>query len=262
MRILPEKKRVLEIPVEQIAPNPAQPRREFAEGALDELAESIRENGLLQPVTVRRVPGGYELVAGERRLRACKKAGLATVPCLVQDCDGRQSAVLSMLENIQREDLQLFEEAEGLQRLIGEWGVTQEEAARRLGKSQPALANKLRLLRLTAEEREAVTRAGLTERHARAALRLPEPMRLPALREIIRKGYNVQQAEAYVESLLASGGERKAKPRAKGIVKDVRIFLNTVQHAVDTMKRSGIAAVARKNETDEYIECTILIPKF
>ncbi len=261
-----EKKKVVEIAPERILPNPAQPRRVFVQEELDKLAQSIRENGLLQPLSVRKLEGNlYELIAGERRLRACRIAGLETVACVIHDCDGQQSAIYAMLENLQRQDLQLFEEAEGIARLIAEWGVTQEEAARRLGKSQSAIANKLRLLRLPVEERRQIAQAGLTERHARALLRVPnEALRRQALETVITQGYNVQKTDAYIENLLTLK-EAPIKPRKKGkrtfIVKDVRLFINTIDRAVETMRLSGISAAVDKRETEQYIECVIRIPK-
>ena len=261
MRILQEKKKVLEIPVDTIMPNPAQPRRNFSQQDLLELAASIRANGLLQPLTVRKAAGGYELIAGERRLRACKLAGLKTVSCIVNECDEKQSAVFAMLENLQRQDLQLFEEAEGIQRLISEWGITQEEAALRLGKSQSTLANKMRLLKLSPEERDIICKAGLTERHARALLRISDKeARMQMLKEIIEKQLNVQQTDERIHTLLA-GKEERAKVKRTIIVKDIRIFMNTITHAIETMKHSGIHAAVQKRETDDYIECIVRIPK-
>ena len=261
MRILQEKKKVLEISVDNIMPNPAQPRRNFSQQELQELAASIRTNGLLQPLTVRKVAGGYELIAGERRLRACKLAGLKNVSCIVNECDERQSAIFAMLENLQRQDLQLFEEAEGIQRLISEWGITQEEAALRLGKSQSTLANKMRLLKLSPEERDAICKAGLTERHARALLRIPEKtVRLRVLKDIIERKLNVQQTDDMIDELLTVN-EEKPKIKRTIIVKDVRIFMNTITHAIETMKHSGIHAAVQKRETEEYIECVVRIPK-
>ncbi len=259
MHILGEKNRVVQIEIDSIQPNPAQPRRNFNEQELLALSRSIRTNGLLQPIAVRRISGGYELIAGERRLRACKIAGLTTVACIVNDCTPEKSAVLAMTENLQRQDLQIFEEAEGIRRLIDEWNVTQEEAAVRLGKSQSTLANKMRLLKLTQEERDKIVEAGLTERHARALLRIPEEkLRKKMLNRIIELNLNVKQTDELVENAL-SGKKRKAKRIF--IVKDVRVFLNTINHAIEAMKLSGINAQSRKNETDEYIECIVRIPK-
>ena len=261
-----EKRKVVEVPLDRIVPNPSQPRRIFTQTELDNLSDSIKENGLLQPLSVRRVGANqYELIAGERRLRACRIAGYKTVSCIVNDCDEKQSAIYAMLENLQRQDLQLFEEAEGISRLIDEWGVTQEEAAVRLGKSQSAIANKLRLLKISLEDRKKIVEAGLTERHARALLRIPnEAMRTKVLDTIIENGYNVQQTDTYIQQLLTLK-EAETKQKRKGkrtfIVKDIRIFMNTINHAIETMKLSGIQAVTHKNETADYIECIVRIPK-
>lgn len=260
MYFMSEKNKVVQINIDSIQPNPAQPRRIFNEQELLALSRSIRTNGLLQPISVRRTNIGYELIAGERRLRACKIAGLPTVSCIVNDCSAEKSAVLAMTENLQRQDLQIFEEAEGIRRLIEEWNVTQEEAALRLGKSQSTLANKLRLLRLTDEERNEITQAGLTERHARALLRITEDkLRSKTLNDIISHHLNVQQTDELVEKLLS--GKKKVKSKHIFIVKDVRVFLNTINHAIDAMKLSGINAQTLKSETDEYIECVVRIPK-
>lgn len=255
-----DKNRIVEISVDQIVPNPAQPRRSFDDLELENLAQSIRANGLIQPITVRRAERGYEVIAGERRLRACKLAGMTAVPCIVNDCSADTSAVLAMTENLQRQDLNMFEEAEGIRRLIETWGVTQEEAAYRLGKSQSTVANKLRLLRLTDRERKKIMVAGLTERHARALVRLDDPqMRRNALGAVIEHGYNVRQTDDYVMKLL--GAVNASKQRRTFVIKDVRIFLNTISHAVKTMKESGIPAQTLQSETDEYFECIVRIPK-
>lgn len=256
-----EKKKLVLLDADHIRANPAQPRREFEASRLEELAESIRQNGLLQPITVRKTQDGvYELIAGERRLRACRLAGLRQIPCILMGVDARQSAILAMLENLQRHDLGVFEEAEGLRRLVEEWGVTQEEAAARLGKSQSSVANKLRLLRLNEAERKAITEGGLTERHARALLRLAEgENRMEALKMILARGLNVAQTETYISQLLES--REAAKPKRTVLVRDVRIFLNTIRHAVDLMKQNGITAQTLQRESEEYVEYTVRIPK-
>ncbi len=260
MHLLSEKNKVVQIDIDSIYPNPAQPRRVFNEEELMALSRSIRTSGLLQPITVRKVRNGYELVAGERRLRACKLAGLPTVSCIICDCTPETSAMLAMTENLQRQDLQIFEEAEGIRRLIEEWNVTQEEAALRLGKSQSTIANKLRLLHLSEEQRARITEAGLTERHARALLRIPDDIqRGKTLEEIIEHQLNVQQTDALIERMLS--GKKKPKSKHVFIVKDVRVFLNTINHAIETMKLSGINAQTLKSENDEYIECVVRIPK-
>ncbi len=258
----PKENRVRQLPLAYIRPNRAQPRRTFSEEELHGLAESIRENGVLQPLSVRRVAQNeYELVAGERRLRACALAGLQTAPCILIDCDDGQSAIFALLENLQRADLGPFEEAEGIYRLIHDWGVTQEEAARRLGKKQSTIANKLRLLRFSEAERGKITAGGLTERHARALLKLQNPeKRMEAIELAAAKGLTVQQTEELVEKLLCP--QPKALPSQRTfVVKDVRLFMNTVHKAVALMRQSGIEAETAQNETEDYIECVVRIPK-
>lgn len=256
--------KIKQIPVQYIVPNKSQPRVEFSLYDLQELADSIRANGVLQPLTVRkRSAQEYELVTGERRLRASKLAGLTTVPCILISCDDERAAVLALLENLQRVDLGPFEEAEGICRLIATWGVTQEEAARRLGKKQSTIANKLRLLKLTEPEREMIVKTGLTERHARALLRIQDDsLRISALQQIIEKNLNVKQTEEFISRLLEHLEMREKKISKRTVViKDVRIFMNTIQKAVSTMRLSGIPAVTAQNETDDYIECVVRIPK-
>lgn len=259
---LPDKRRVVELPAEKLIPNPRQPRKTFSKEELDGLSRSIASNGLLQPISVRRTSGGkYEIIAGERRWRACIQAGMRQIPCLVQECSDAQSAVLAILENLQRQDLQVFEEAEGIRRLMEDWGVTQEEAARRLGKSQSAIANKLRLLRLTPEERKCIVENGLSERHARAILRIPqEDARKKLLAQVVEKGLTVRQTEELIEKVLE---EKPAKP-SKGrtfIAKDIRLFLNTIDHAIRTMQDAGILAQADRKDMGDYLEYTVKIPK-
>ena len=204
-------RRVLYLSVDAIRANPDQPRKYFEPEALRELAESIGRYGILQPLTVRRGEDGYELIAGERRLRAAKLAGLREVPCLAVRSDEEESALLSLIENLQRQDLHYMEEAAAIAKLIAVYGLSQEQAAERLGKSQSAVANKLRLLRLSPACVALLREGGLSERHARALLRLSdENERLAALRVIIERGCNVAQAEAYIESVLQRGGHAAA----------------------------------------------------
>lgn len=253
--------KVWQLEVSKIRPCPWQPRRSFDEEELRGLAASIRANGIIQPLTIRRSrSGGYQLIAGERRLRAAKQAGLTKVPCIEIQADDEKAAVLSLLENLQRQDLNFFEEAEAIAGLIEEWEISQEAAAARLGKSQSALANKLRLLRLEPLLRERIQRAGLTERHARALLRLPDArQREEALDQIIRRKLKVADAERLIASILSPKEEDKRS--FTPIVKDIRLFVNTISHAVDTMRSSGIHAQTKKQETDQYIEVTVRIPK-
>ena len=254
--------RVQYIPLERIVPNPHQPRRDFDPEGLQELAASIRQYGILQPATVRTRGRDYELVAGERRFRAAKLAGLRELPCLIAQVGEEDSALLALMENLQRRDLNYMEEAAAIAQLVQRWGLSQEEAARRLGKSQSAVANKLRLLRLP-ESVVALLREGeLSERHARALLRLTdEEEQLAAAKTIIARRMNVAQTEEYIESLLREIQTTPPRRRPTFILKDVRVFLNTISHSLDLMKQGGIDAGMRRQETDEALILTINIPK-
>lgn len=254
--------RVQYIPLGRIRPNPQQPRHSFDEEGLAELAASIRSCGILQPLTVRRAGEGYELVAGERRLRAARIAGLREVPCLVAQVGEEDSALLALMENLQRRDLDCWEEAQAIARLISRYGLSQEEAARRLGRSQPTVANKLRLLRLPEDVRALLRENGLTERHARALLRLQDPeVQRRAAGDIVRRGMNVAQAEAYVEKLLQSAQVTPPRGRSTYIIKDVRLFLNSVDRGLHLMRQAGVDAGWDRQDTDREILLTIRIPK-
>ncbi len=258
-----EERRVLRLPLSDIRPNPAQPRRVFEENALRDLASSIRRHGVLQPLTVRRQPGGWELVAGERRLRAARLAGLETVPCIEAEIGDQDSALLALVENLQREDLHYFEEAEAIAAYIRESGVTQEEAAAQLGRSPSAVANKLRLLRLSPACREILSEGGLTERHARAILRLEDDEeRLRAIRAVIRKGMNVAQTEQYIEKRLEDLESTPPAGRRTFIVKDVRLFLNSLDRGLKLIRDAGIDADCGRVDTEDDILLTIRIPKY
>lgn len=254
--------RVQYIPLGRIRPNPQQPRRSFDEGGLAELAASIRSCGILQPLTVRRAGDGYELVAGERRLRAARIAGLREVPCLVAQVGEEDSALLALMENLQRRDLDCWEEAQAIARLISRYGLSQEEAARRLGRAQPTVANKLRLLRLPEDVRALLRENGLTERHARALLRLQDPeVQRRAAGDMVRRGMNVAQAETYVEKLLQSDQVTPPRGRSTYIIKDVRLFLNSVDRGLHLMRQAGVDAGWNRQDTDREILLTIRIPK-
>lgn len=254
--------RVQYIPLGRIRPNPQQPRRSFDEEGLSELAASIRSCGILQPLTVRRAGEGYELVAGERRLRAARIAGLREVPCLVAQVGEEDSALLALMENLQRRDLDCWEEAQAIARLISRYGLSQEEAARRLGRAQPTVANKLRLLRLPEDVRALLRENGLTERHARALLRLQDPeVQRRAAGDMVRRGMNVAQAEAYVEKLLQSAQVTPPRGRSTYIIKDVRLFLNSVDRGLHLMRQAGVDAGWDRQDTDREILLTIRIPK-
>ncbi len=258
-----ESNRVLFLPVGNIVPNPNQPRKKFAKAGLLELADSIQQHGVLQPLSVRRLTGGqYELISGERRLRAAKMAGLDTVPCILVSADNLESSLLALIENLQRRDLDFVEEANALQTLISTYHLSQEEAARRVGKSQSAVANKLRLLKLSPTLLEALRASGLTERHGRALLRLPEQQRKEAMNHIIEEGLNVAQTDAYIDQLLSPPPEKPSKrSRPKIYIRDIRLFLNTLRRGLETMQRSGLDAQCGQEENEDSIVLTITIPK-
>lgn len=255
-----ESGRVLFVPTNCIRPNPAQPRRVFEPAALQELAASIAQYGVLQPLTVRRSAGTWELVAGERRLRAAKMAGLSDVPCIVVSVDDESSGMLALVENLQRRDLDFIEEAEGLARLMRQYGLNQEQAARRVGKSQSAVANKLRLLRHSPRVLQALREHHLSERHARALLRLPdEAERLRVISLITQNDWTVAKTEQYIDSLAQPPARRQGL--GPFVLRDVRLFLNSVSHQLDLIRSAGIDAGSEQKETEREIILTIHIPK-
>ncbi len=247
--------RVIFLPAQNIRPNPAQPRKIFTPEALDELAESIRRHGILQPLSVRRSGTGYELIAGERRLRAAQLAGVTDIPCIIMRMDDKESGIAAMIENLHRQDLDFIEEAQAISRLLTDWDLSQEQAARLLGKSQSAIANKLRLLKHSEAVLTALRTEGLSERHGRALLRLrTEEEKLQAIGEISRQAMSVARTERYIETLLAA----KADPPARA---NVGAFLNSLTQNLQRIQLSGIAAVSERRETDSQIVLTITIPK-
>ena len=255
-------RRIHYIPINHIAPNPAQPRRHFDPQSLRELADSIRLDGILQPLTVQKGHYTYTLVAGERRLRAAGLAGLDTVPCVILNIDEESRAVLALIENLQRSGLHYLEEAEAIARLIATFGLSQEEAAAKLGKSQSAVANKLRLLRLSEPCTALLRQYQLTERHARALLRLTdEEQRLTTLRHIGEQHLNVAQTEEYIEALLSEVQMMPPPRRPSYIIKDVRLFLNSIRRSVEIMQQAGVDACVSREEDEETITVTVQIPK-
>jgi ParB family chromosome partitioning protein len=247
--------RVVFLPAKNIRPNPAQPRKFFRQEALDELTESIRSHGVLQPLSVRRVGTSYELIAGERRLRAAVAAGVTDVPCILMAMDDKESGMAAMVENLQRQDLHYMEEAWGISHLMSSFGMSQEQAARVLGKSQSAIANKLRLLRHSPAVLDALREGELTERHARALLKLQnEGEKLAAIAVIRKQDMTVAKAEKYIDSLLAE----KSPPPAKA---NVGAFLNNLTQSLAKIQSCGIGAVSERRETEDQIVVTITIPK-
>lgn len=250
---------VLLIPSDSIYPNPNQPRKVFDQSELVNLAISIRMNGILQPITVREIENGYELVSGERRLRASKLAGLLNVPCIVVDVNSLKSAVFALIENLQRQNLGYFEEAQAINKLMKDFSLSQDEAARRLGKAPSTVSNKLRLLSLPEEAREKLSQNGLSERHARALLRLEEGYIMEVLSRVIEKKLNVSQTEKLVEEYVSKN--KKPGRQTKIMFSDVKIFLNTINNALDTMQKAGIKAELKREDNENSYIYLIEIPK-
>ena len=249
------------IPHENIYPNPRQPRVRFDYIELENLASSIRANVILQPINVRPLENDrFELISGERRLRAARITGITKIPCIVMDVSDEQSALFAIIENVQRQNLDFFEEAVAIERLMTEHNLSQEDIGRKLGKAQSTLSNKLRLLRLPEEMRDRIVVASLTERHARALLTLPDnSARNRALDIIIERHLTVSESERLIKDILRRRKE-PVKPPIK-VFKDMRIFINTLNHAVDSIRRAGIEADTAKSETDEYFEYVVRISK-
>lgn len=262
-----EVKNISYINIEGIRPNPYQPRKQFNKAAMDELCDSIKQYGVIQPINVRRISANsFELVAGERRLRAATMAGLKEIPAIVINVDDNDSAVMALIENLQREDLSYMEEAEGYNNLINDHNFTQEELAQKIGKSQSTIANKIRLLKLPPLVKKILADNNLTERHARALLKLhDEQLQLRVLKHVCEKGLNVKRTEDLVERAIEKftkevkekGPERKFTRT----IKDIRIFVNTIRQAIDLMKKSGVNAKAAQIDRGEYIEFIVRIPK-
>ncbi len=261
-----EFQKIENIPVQMIKPNPYQPRKSFSRQSLEELAESIKEYGLIQPITVRKTgANGYELIAGERRLRATKLANLDYIPAIIVSADERDSAVLAMIENLQRENLHYIEEAEGYASLIEDHGFTQEELARKLGKNQSTIANKLRILKLPKEVKELLIKHKLTERHARALLRLPDKeMQLKVIDKVVEKGLNVKETEDLISNIIEKIQDENMKKSKKKMIrsyKDFRLFVNTIKNAVAMLKDYGVTPALKEIDRDDCIEIIVTIPK-
>ncbi|MBQ4108516.1 MAG: ParB/RepB/Spo0J family partition protein [Clostridia bacterium] len=255
-----ENVQILYLEVEKIAPNPNQPRKAFSDDGIIKLADSIRQYGIIQPLCVRKIGDEFELISGERRLRAAKELGLERVPCVISLVSEEKSSEMAIIENLMREDLTIFEEAEAIQSLIDIHNQTQEKIAEKLSVSQSYIANKLRLLRLSREERAMILRANLTERHARALLRIRDDnLREKALSDIISKDFNVAETEAHVEKLLCKGNEEKVQKKQS--FKSIDGFYEAISRAISSIENSGIKVKQRKIENDSYTEITILVPK-
>lgn len=259
-------KKLVMLKPSEIKASPNQPRKSFDEYELKSLSDSIQSSGIIQPLIIRKtLDGGYQLIAGERRLKAAMMAGLRRVPCVIHKTDDETAALYSILENLQRSNLTVFEEAEGISRLISEYGISQSEAAARLGISQSGLSNKLRLLNLSDNIKERISSARLTERHARALLKLPEDKREEALNRIIAEGLTVSQTEQYILSIINPKEKPQVteqdEPVRKSAIGDVRLFSNSLSKLLSTLQNSGIDAKSRKYETEKYIEFKVRIRK-
>jgi len=263
---LKEVKTIINIPIDNIAPNPYQPRRSFNNLSLDELSESIKAYGVLQPISVRKVgENGYELVAGERRLRAAKKAGMTEIPAIVVEVVEQDSAILALIENLQREDLNFFDEAEGYYNLIHDHGLTQEELSKKVGKNQSTIANKLRLLRLSQNIKNEILKNNLTERHARALLKLPdEKLQQKVIKDIVKKSLNVKKTEELIDKLLdeiaATKEEVKKEKRVKGKM-NYKIYVNTIKNTYKQILKTGFNIMYDQEDKGDYIEINIKVPK-
>ena len=261
-------RKLISLSPQSIVPSPFQPRREFDYYELLELSSSIQQNGIIQPLTVRRRGERYELISGERRLKAAIIAGFKVVPCILVNAGDRECSLMCLIENIQRTDLTFFEEADGIKRLMDEFSLSQQEVAEKLSMAQSTLSNKLRLLKLSPEIQTRIISSGLTERHARALLRLPVEKREDTLDKIIADGLNLAQSEALIESILNPDiktepikASAPQKPVRKAAIGDIKLFSNSLSKLLCTMQNAGISANSRKHETEKYIEYKVRIFK-
>lgn len=260
--IEPSTETVVAVDIDKISPNPFQPRKEIAEEKIDELAQSIKASGLIQPVVVRRVGGNYQLVVGERRYLACRKLGWKTISAAVKTLSDNAMATIALIENLQRENLNFIEEGAGYVSLMKNFNLTQETLAQRLGKSQSTIANKIRILKLPKNVLEQLLSNGLSERHARALLRLDsEGEQLKTINEIVERGLTVNQAEKRIEKIREEDRKRKPLKRSKPIIRDVRIVLNTIREAISIIQSSGLYPEVEETVEDDYIEVTIRLTR-
>ena len=248
------------VDIDLVEPNPYQPRLEFDDEALMDLAQSIRENGLIQPITVREMDGRYQIIAGERRFRALKLNGAVDVPVLIMDANEVQMAEMALVENIQRENLSAIEEAKSYVEIMKYSGLNQSQLALRVGKSQSSIANKIRLLNLDEDVQEAVSTKKISERHARALIGLDEEKQYDALEKIVKKGMTVAQTEKMLKEQAQPKKEKK-KVMLKGISKNIKIAINTIHQAVSMVNRAGTAAEINEEEHEDEVIITIRIPK-
>ena len=254
------------IAVDRVRPNPYQPRKIFSDAALQELANSILEHGLMQPITVRKIGDSYELIAGERRLKASKLAGLETIPAVIVEVNTKDSAVLALIENLQRENLNFLEESQAYYTIMQDYGYTQQELANTLGKNQSTIANKLRVLKLSSTIQKILIENSLTERHARALLKLPdEKFQLVALEKVIKQELTVKKTEQLIEQMLVDITrdnmiKHKSNQKVKSYIKDMRLVTNTITQAVSMIQKAGVDAKYTMQEQVDGYEIRIKIP--
>ncbi|MBR5795374.1 MAG: ParB/RepB/Spo0J family partition protein [Erysipelotrichaceae bacterium] len=251
----------VDLDISLIHPNPYQPRLEFELAALEELSLSIQENGLLQPIVVREVYNGYEIIAGERRFRACRMAGLETVPCRIMEANEMQTATMALVENIQREDLNAIEEAKAYIQMMRLNNLTQEELAKKVGKKQSTIANKIRLINLTEEVQNEVISRNISERHARALLSLTSDQQRRALQEITNNNYTVQQTELFVQETFKPEKKRKIKVKGKGFSRNVQIARNTILQAIGLIEKTNMEVSYKEDDKENEYVITIRIKK-
>ncbi len=255
-----DQSKVIQVPVDRIQASRYQPRLRFDEDALMELAESIKENGLIQPVTVRVVDDHYEIIAGERRYRACKLAGYKEVPCYVMSSSEDQAAQMALVENVQREDLSAIEEARSYLQIMRQSKLTQEQLAKKMGKSQPAIANKIRLLNLPEEVQQGVIEGKITERHARSMLNAPANRQKEVYHTVLEKGWNVRETEAYVDKI--TGPKRvHRRQKTKGFTRNFQIAINTVNQSLKMLEKMGIEAKTETEDSETEVRMIIRFPK-
>ncbi|QEH67425.1 nucleoid occlusion protein [Cellulosilyticum sp. ST5] len=254
------------VAIDRVIPNPYQPRKVFSDAALQELADSILEHGLMQPITVRMIGNSYELIAGERRLKASKLAGLETIPAVIVEVTTKDSAVLALIENLQRENLNFLEESQAYHKIMQDYGYTQQELAATLGKNQSTVANKLRVLKLSPMVQKLLIENNLTERHARALLKLPnEEYQLMALEKVIKQELNVKRTEQIIEQMLVDITKEdmikhKANQKVKSYIRDMRLVTNTITEAVNLIQKAGVDAKYTMKEHADSYEIRIKIP--
>lgn len=251
--------RIIEIPTRKIRPNRYQPRLVFREESISDLAQSIQENGLIQPIVVRDMIDYYEIIAGERRFRACQSLGMETIPAVIKSTSELESAQMALIENIQREDLSAIEEAKAYLQIMRQSSCTQDEMASQMGKSQSTIANKIRLLSLPEEIQSAITERKLTERHGRALLNVESDRQIEVYEHVLKHGLNVAQTENYIKTYASKKKENKQKTKA--VARHLRIAFNTIYQAVKMVNDAGIEVKTEENENDNEYQIVIKFPK-